>query len=178
MTPLRVEQGESIQVRIVPQGGARAVEVAGIVWNDNPAPRVRGSVGLRLLGCLVSDPPPAFLDLLDELEKRSERSKSRGSALRSGLHPGAAASLSQNEADLPRSRVPLPPPKPEPEESLPCFQVRLKRVGAPRTRIVVVRARSVAQAEERARSEFAGPDGSGAWAVLEVAPCGSESRSP
>jgi hypothetical protein len=164
-TALRIENGDSIRLRILPHRGDRAVTVEGIVWNEQPAARGGNGTRMRRLGCVVSDPPAEFLALLAEVEKRSPAAASRPppDRKRSGPEPPEC------EADLPRSRAPLPPPKPDPEELLPRFRVRLKQVGGPRTRIVAVRARSVAQAAERARSGLAARTGERAedWEVLE-----------
>jgi hypothetical protein len=159
---LRVEQGDPIQLRILPHRKGREFTVDALVWNDRPGPRTRGGGRLRQIGCVISDPPRAFLDLMAAQEGRNP----------SGLRTSAAraAALPETETDLPRSRDPLPPPKPEPEESLSRFRVRLKQVGGPRTRIVSVRACSIKQAAERALSELADSAGkpAGTWEVLEV----------
>lgn len=163
-THQRAEVGESVRLRILPRRPGATVSVEGIAWNDQPARSALHGGGLRLLGVVVSDPPAAFLELLDELERRSAPAAARLERAR----PRPATSAGQNEADLPRSRAPLPPPKPEPEESLPLFRVRLKQVGGPRTRVVVVRAHSAAEATERARAELdrAASLGATAWEVL------------
>jgi hypothetical protein len=185
-TALSVEQGESIRLRILANRGAQAVEVEGIVWNDHAAGRARGTGRLRVLGCVVSDPPPAFLALLGEVERQKappERrplpARARCAAAAPEPPPAAAPAPradavreSEPEPDLPRSRAPLAPPKPEVEETLPGFRVRFKQVGGPRTRVLTVRARSFAQAEERARTELAASaaaDGC-AWHLLEILP--------
>jgi hypothetical protein len=156
---LEVDQGDPIRLRIAPQRGARAVTVDGIVWNTRPASRSNPNGGLRMVGCVVSDPPAPFIELLDEVQQRS------APRVRT---PTPRPSRPEIEFDLPRSRAPLPPPKPEPDESLPCFRVRLKQVGGPRTRVLSVRAHSAAQAEERAREELAAASGDGAdaWEVI------------
>ena len=171
---LRVEQGDPIRLRIRPHPGAPAVTVEGIVWTDHPSRRAFAGAGLRVLGCLVSDPSPAFLELLARVAARDPAPEVRLPAARARV----ADALPAEEADLPRSRDPLPPPKPDPEESLPGFRVRLKQVGGPRTRIVTVRARSLAEAKERARRELAAsPDpGGGAWEVLEAVRVGGASN--
>jgi hypothetical protein len=187
-TALSVEQGEPIHLRILANRGARAVEVDGIVWNDHAAGRARGASRLRVLGCVVSDPPAAFLELLDEVERQKaspERrplpARPRSTAAVPEPQPAAApapapracaAPAREPEPDLPRSRAPLAPPKPEAEEALPGFRVRFKQVGGPRTRVLTVRARSFAQAEERARTELAACAAADAcvWHLLEILP--------
>jgi hypothetical protein len=163
-TGQRAEVGESMRLRILPRHPSRTVSVEGIAWNDQPARSALQGGGLRLLGVVVSDPPDAFLELLDELEKRG----SPAAARRERARKRPAAPAGDNEQDLPRSRAPLPPPKPEPEEALPVFKVRLKQVGGPRTRVVAVRAHSVAEATERAQAELdrAASLGAIAWEVL------------
>lgn len=173
--PLRVEQGDPITLRLLPRRGERSVTVEGIVWNDRPIRRSAKGTRLRLLGCILSDPPPDFNALIAEVEKRNAQPERRATPiLRQRAEPSP-----EPEADLPRSRAPLPPPKPEPEESLPGFRVRLKQVEGPRTRTVVVRARSLADAEERARAELAASNGGATdgWEVLAVLP-GSGAVSP
>jgi hypothetical protein len=158
---LDVEQGQELRLRILPRRGPREVRVAAIVWNIRPSPRKRDGRRLLQIGCVVSEPPPAFMELLERTERatgRREDTPLRRPAPQRASSPPA-------EAELPRSREPLPPPKPEPEETLPAFRARLKKVGSPRTRCVVVRAHSLAEAEERVR---AGLDADDAWEVLGV----------
>jgi hypothetical protein len=184
------ETGETIRLCILPHRRERAVKVTGIVWNDRQARRT-GS--LRVFGCVVSDPPPRFLELLAEVEQRessggSSRSPARARAaspterarrpvlerkLRRRVDREVARSPERRppvpplrEAELPRSREPMPPPKPEPEETLPRFRVRLKQVGGTRTRTVALKAPSSARAAQRAVAELS-RDGM-RWQVLEV----------
>ena len=142
---LEVEQGDSIRLRILPHRRARTVTVDAIVWNALSAVRSRSGAGLRSLGCVISDPPAAFLALIDEQERRDPPGVPKPAR-----RATSAASSPERTADLPRSRVPLPPPKPEADESFPRFRVRLKQVGGPRTRILSARACSMVQAAERA----------------------------
>jgi hypothetical protein len=177
-TGQRADVGESLRLRILPRQRDRTVSVEGIAWNDQPARSAVHGGGLRLVGVVLSDPPAAFLKLLDELERRSEPAAARRERARprpaapasenETSRPRAAGAAAEPETNLPRSRAPLPPPKPEPEESLPVFRVRLKQVGGPRTRVVAVRAHSVAEATERAREELerAASLGATAWEVL------------
>lgn len=173
---LGAEQGDPIRLRIVPHRRARAVDVEGIVWNESPARGSRNGERLRLLGCVVSQPPAAFLELLWELEERDSAPPGFPARRPGPVRPGRAAAPPEVQTDLPRSRAPLPPPKPEPEESLPRFRVRLKQRGGPRTRIVVVHARSMADAQERAGAELGRSAGADrAWQVLDVLPGGGGS---
>lgn len=167
-TTVRVEQGDPIRLRIPAQGSVGELEVEAIVWYDHPAPRARGNAQQRLLGCVVADRSPAFLELFAEVERRNAPPQRR---VRAPL-PRSAPKLHSEEAGLPRSKDPLPPPKPEPEEELPSFRVRLRQIGGPRTRVVSVRACSIPQAAERARSELSDATGPDRWAVIEVAPIG------
>jgi hypothetical protein len=170
-TSLRIEQGEAIRLRLGPRLRAGAARIEGIVWYERPLARAREGAPLRLLGCVVSEATPMFLALLAEVDRRSRppaprRPPARPGAVRERAEPG--------DPELPRSREPLPPPKPEPEERLPQFRVRLKQVGGPRTRMVSLRARSLAEAHELARLEVAASH-LGAWEVMEAT---RESEAP
>jgi hypothetical protein len=185
-TDLQIEVGEPIRLCILPHRQDRSVKVTGIVWNDRPSRRGYGQQ--RVLGCVLSDPPPRFLELLAEVEKReAPRTTSRvPAAVRRTAKPTpqpkptpkakaatrrSASKFSPTaEPELPRSREPLPPPKPEPEETLPCFRVRVKQVGGSRTRAFDVRAHSMARAAELVQSELERTDTR--WQVLEVVPIG------
>lgn len=173
-TTARVEQGDPIRLRFPAQGSLAELELEAIVWYDHPAPRARGNAQQRLLGCVVADRSPSFLDLFAEVERRSAPPQRWVGAPR----PRNAQKLHTAEADLPRSRDPLPPPKPEPEEELPSFRVRLRQIGGSRTRVVSVRACSIRQAAECARSELSDATGPHAdrWAVIEVTPIGDRAR--
>ena len=160
------EVGEAIRLCILPHRRERAVKLTGIVWNDRAARRSDAS--LRVIGCVVSEPPPRFLQLLDEVKERDGPRSAGIENLARRLR--ASTDSPELESELPRSRVPLPPPKPEAEENLPRFRVRLKQVGGSRTRTLEVPAPSRAQARDRARAELSA---SGVrWLVLEVVACG------
>ncbi len=171
------------------------MKITGLVWNRRDTRRERSS--LRLLGCVVSDPPPGFLQLFAEVNRREApdiwqlpirqpASTPQQTPLSQPPSPKAprtdAAELrhapeepalprSPEESELPRSREPLPPPKPEPVETLPRFRVRLRQVGGSRTRTFDVPAQSMARAAELAQAELAGS--SVRWQILEVIPGGS-----
>lgn len=181
-TDLQIEVGEPIRLCILPHRQERSVKVTGIVWNDRPS---RGSYARhRVLGCVLSDPPPGFLELLAEAEKReAPRTRPRVPVpVRKTAKPNpkpaaprpAPAFPPAEEPELPRSREPLAPPKREPEETLPRFRVRVRQVGGSRTRTFELRARSMAQAADRVRAEL---EGTGTrWKVLEVIPGGRAAR--
>ena len=60
-----------------------------IVWNDRSA---RRSGPLRIFGCVVSDPPQRFLDLLAEVEER-ETPRTPERVLQKSLRARAASQL-------------------------------------------------------------------------------------
>jgi len=158
------DQGDPIRIVIMPHRRKRAVTVDALVWNEREARGAWRSRGLRLLGCVISDPSQAFLDLMGRPEPRSAaRERSSRAVPPTCVVPPPAAT--EPATDLPRSRDPLPPPKPEPEEALPTFRVRFKQVGGPRTRIFAVRARSAAEAAKRARAELPSTTD---WELLEA----------
>lgn len=164
--PLRrgIERGDPIRIRLLHHRKQGAIEVSGIVWNDEPTAGPLGEEDSRTVGCLVSQPPRAFLELLREVERRGPPLGHRipVARLRPGQDPRA-------ELDLPRVRELGPPPKPVPDEMLPTFQIRLKQVGGPRTRSLSVRAHSVAEAESMARSQLAAlVEGTPEWELIEV----------
>jgi hypothetical protein len=164
------EVGEAIRLCILPHRRERAVKVSGIVWNDRAA---RGSAAsLRVFGCVVSEPPSRFAELLKEVAVREEPQTAglpSGGIQRLAQHLLEEASSPGAEPELPRSRAPLPPPKPDAEENLPRFRVRLKQVGGSRTRTVEVHATSRADARERTRAELS--ESGFRWLVLQVVPC-------
>ncbi len=67
-TSLPIDPGQPIRLCILPHRREQSVELTGIVWNDRAAHR--GGAPLRVLGCVVSDPPPGFLALFDEVDRR------------------------------------------------------------------------------------------------------------
>lgn len=166
ITKLGFDQGDSIEMRITPENGGKPIRVSAIVWNDAKSGASGASMRLRRLGCVVSEPSRAYLELLDRLVP---------SAPEPNIVPIAKpiqrdVAAEAVEADLPRSRELQPPPKREPEESLPYFRVRMKQIGGPRTRILTVRARSASHAETLAHDELARvcKDFEG-WGVLHIA---------
>ncbi len=174
--PLRVEQGDTLHMRILPHRKGRSVAVEGIAWNDRPSRSRAGR--LRLIGVVVSDPPCEFLELLSEVERRNaprDRTAGRPQTRPAPAPPTRPAPTAPtrpapaSHEDLPRSRAPMPPPKREAEENLPGFRVRLKQAGGPRTRILRIQATSVADAEERARAEIRAMAAGGvSWEILDV----------
>jgi len=173
-TRQRVEQGEPIRVRIRAHGAVPEVEVDAIVWYDTPAPRTHKKGAFRMLGCVLPDRPPSFLELFAAVERRNAPRERPTREPRSRT----TAKPPSQDVDLPRSRAPLSPPKPEPEESLPGFRVRLRQIGGPRTRRVSVQAHSIPQAAERALAKLSdrADSDSDVWEVLEVTPS-PESRA-
>ncbi len=165
ITTLGLGQGESIRVLIKPDQGGAPIKVSGIVWNEAETAPVASASRLHRLGCVVSDPPPAYLAILDRLDPPSSRPQPMPVAI--PLRPAQADPAA--EVDLPRSRELQPPPKREPEETLPYFRIRMKQIGGPRTRILTLRARSASHAEQLALDELARvcSDAAG-WGVLHV----------
>ncbi len=162
---LQVEQGDPIRIRLLQHRKKAAIEVSAIVWNDETQRGALADEGFRTLGCLVSDPPRAFLQLFSQLRRQGAPPLGR----RIPTVRARPSAPSGCERDLPRVRELGPPPKPEPEENLPTFRIRLKQKGGPRTRSLAVRARSVAEAEAIARSELDSlVEGSPSWELIEV----------
>jgi len=166
ITKLGFDQGDSIQLRITPETGGKPIRVSAIVWNDTNSGASGTSMRLRRLGCVISEPSRAFLELLDRLCPAGPEPTIVPIAKPIERDVTAEAV----EADLPRSRELQPPPKREPEESLPYFRVRMKQIGGPRTRILTLRARSGSHAETLAHDELARicKDAEG-WGVLHIA---------
>jgi len=167
ITTLALIQGESIRVLIKPDHGGSPIKVSGIVWNETETAVVATSSRLHRLGCIVSEPPPAYLAILDRLDPPSLHPQPVPIAIPM-RRPDPAESAA--EIDLPRSRELQPPPKREPEESLPYFRIRMKQIGGPRTRILTLQARSASHAEQLALDELARVcSDSAGWSVLHVA---------
>ena len=164
---LRVDQGDAIQLRILPHRQGGAVTVGAIVWNDRPARGAGGKGALRVLGCVVSDPPQSYLDLLAEVAGRDGEEEPLPLLQRPAATRDVPPADVPRDEDLPRSREPMPPPKPEPEELLPGFRVRVKQVGGHRTRMFRARATSLSEAADRVVAALAHADGE--WEVLAAA---------
>lgn len=165
ITTLGLIQGESIRVLIKSEAGGPSIKVSGIVWNEVESSNLGTSSRLHRLGCVVSDPPPSYLALLDRL---APPPRPEPVPVAIPIRREARA-VDEAEPDLPRSRELQPPPKREPEETLPYFRIRMKQIGGPRTRILTLRARSASHAEQLALDELARicSDSEG-WGVLHV----------
>lgn len=163
---LDLDQGDPIQLSIEPGVGKSPIRISAIVWNDLSASPSRDESRIRKLGCVVSEPPRAYLALLDSLVPSPLATRS----VPIPLARPPSVDPAELEPDLPRSKEIQPPPKKEPEESLPYFRVRMKQIGGPRTRILTLRARSATQAERLALEELhritSEADG---WSVLHIA---------
>ena len=103
---LRVEQGDGIRLRILPHRRARAVTVGAIVWNDRPLRGAGRKGALRTIGCVVSDPPQAYLDLIAEVDECN----GHAGPLPPSVRPAP-------DVDLLRSGEPPPAPKPLADEA-------------------------------------------------------------
>jgi len=174
ITTLPLGQGESIRVLIKSDQGGAPIKVSGIVWNEAETTVVGTSSRLHRLGCVVSEPPAAYLAIIDRLDPPSTRPQLVPVAV-PVVRPAEA--IDHAEPDLPRSRDLQPPPKREPEETLPYFRIRMKQIGGPRTRILTLRARSASHAEQLALDELARicSDSAG-WGVLHVSRIAGGSR--
>lgn len=141
--------------------------VTALVWNERKRFNARSGEMKRVLGCVVSEPPPAFHALVAEVSRRQPPQRKRRlfrDEVPSRRHRRVELLYeSPPDLTLPRPKEPLPPPKPEPEETLPTFRVRAKQLGGPRSRSLRVRAQSAADAEVRGAREL----GAG-WEILEV----------
>jgi hypothetical protein len=161
------EQGDAIRVLLRSGLGGRPIPVSGIVWNERGSASPVAPSSLRRLGCVVSQPPQAYMDLLDRLAPPPTR---RSESVPVAVPRPRDIDSESVEVDLPRSRDLQPPPKREPEETLPYFRIRMKQIGGPRTRILTLRARSATQAEALAHDELAKvcKDAS-VWGILHIA---------
>ncbi len=171
---LRVEQGDGIRLRILPHRRARAVTVGAIVWNDRPLRGAGRKGALRTIGCVVSDPPQAYLDLIAEVDEcnghagplpPSVRPAPDVDLLRSGEPPPAPKPLA-DEAPLSRPGAASSGPKPLADEALSSFRVRVKRVGGRRMRTFRTRMRTASAATDRVHAALGGTQG--AWEVLDT----------
>ena len=171
---LRVEQGDGIRLRILPHRRARAVTVGAIVWNDRPLRGAGRKGALRTIGCVVSDPPQAYLDLIAEVDEcnghagplpPSVRPAPDVDLLRSGEPPPAPKPLA-DEAPLSRPGAASSGPKPLADEVLSSFRVRVKRVGGRRMRTFRTRMRTASAATDRVHAALGGTQG--AWEVLDT----------
>lgn len=168
-TELDVAEGDALRISVCPHRGRSAALVTALVWNERKRFNARTGQMKRVLGCVVSEPPPAFQALVSELSQRQTPRAARRlfrDEVPSRRHRHVHV-LHEAPPDLtlPRPKEPLPPPKPEPEETLPPFRVRAKQLGGPRSRSLRVQARSAADAEARSAREL----GAG-WEILEVVP--------
>ncbi len=179
VTGVTLHEADSVRVRLEPVKGATRIEVSGIVWSE----RVVESSGQRgkrrlVLGIMLSDPPPDYLNLLARRGLPEDEPAPRRRKPGLGADFADAAIRRQDriarssvevvreaktDPSLPRSKQPLPPPKPTPEEQLPQFSARAKLRGAARTRRIVVTAVSLREAEDRIMEEL-GAD----WEILEL----------
>jgi len=162
---LDLQPGDPIRLMLEPELGT-PVKVSGIVWSDLSASPSGRSSQIRKFGCVVSEPTRPFRALLEALAPGVPARRT----VPVPLAPPRAVEPAGFNPDLPRSRELQPPPKLEPQERIPYFKVRLRQIGAPRTRILTLRARSATEAERIALDELdqtgAGPE---AWGVLNVA---------
>lgn len=173
---IQVDQGDELRLRVHPQRGDGAVDFTAMVWNDRPVRGLKGQE--RQVGLVVSRPTSGYIELFCRAEQRHhEMRENRAQPARSLPVPPRPSAPPQPacdvdgtaELDLPRPHVLGPPPKPDPDAQAPCFGVRLKQIGGPRTRTLQVTARSIAEAE---RLAFEGleprSDGTPAWELIEV----------
>ena len=163
---LDLEQGDPISISIESGKPGASIPVSAIVWNDLSASPSGRSSRVRKLGCVVSEPSRAFLQLIDAVAPKPVEARSVPVRV---ARPRVVDPL-EHEPDLPRSKELQPPPKEEPEENLPYFRVRLKQIGGPRTRVLTLRARSATQAERHAFEELdcIGAEESAGWSVLHI----------
>jgi hypothetical protein len=151
---LGVDQGDALRICLLPHRGKRAVTVDAIAWSTRERYDLRTGQSRRETGFMVSDPGPAFLELVEEVRRREN-----------SVSPIDVRNAKACDGTLPRPRSPLPLHKPDEEENLPRFRVRLKHGGSPRSRSATVRARSAQEAERRALGDL-----DSEWAVLSVTP--------
>jgi hypothetical protein len=162
VAPMRIEEGDTIALRMMGPRRKPAITLTGLVWNGTPARGSLARAGFWQMGCVLSDPPPFYQQLVDRMESNSAPLLER----RISTHVVPRTDAPGSERDLPLVREQGPPPKPDPHETLPTFRVRLKQLEGPRSRSVAVRARSVGEAESIARSQLGA--GGAQWELVEV----------
>lgn len=156
-TELDITQGDGLRICLLPHRKKRAVEIDAIAWTEREGLDRKTGRALRIFGFIVSDPPNAFLALVEEVRRRAgpvlDQPPRR---IARGLRPNA-------EDGLPRPKMPMALHKPEDEDNLPEFRVRLKQRNGPRSRSAHVRGRSEIDAAARALGDLFDE-----WEVLEV----------
>jgi len=142
-TPLEVEQGEPLGVRIeVPKQGD--LELETMIWHIRRGHRRDNGQPFSLLGLMISKAPDAYFELL----------------------PDTAPERTPEPERAPEpERTPEPEPLPDPEADPPGlrpFRIRVQARSGPRTRVLSVSAASESEARALAMSELDD------WHVLEV----------
>lgn len=159
-TNVALEEGDEVRVCLL-QARGHPIDLRALVWNEAKRFDSRGRTSLRTFGCVVSDPPAAFLRVIDQMRDReppTPRKRARP------LDPEPLEIVEEAAADpeLPRPRTPLPPHKPDPEEARPTLRLRVKQ--GPRSRRLDVPAQSLLEAQIWIRQNLEGE-----WEILEIA---------
>jgi hypothetical protein len=190
-TTLAIKAGDPVRIRLFPKRRVGSVELQGIAWNRRKRGPAAGRGAIPVVGFMLSDPPQAYLELLERQSGRDQQAQ-RLARLERMAPPIAEAPLGREatpspeapsspspvvepaeplqvveeppqDSALPRPKFPLPPPKPSAEEALPAFRVRVKQTSGPRTRRLTIRAQSEQDAARRVELEL----GRG-WEILEL----------
>jgi hypothetical protein len=102
-TNVAFEEGDEARIRLLPPRGG-PIDVHALVWNESKRFDQSQRTSLRTFGCVVSDPPAAFLRLIDEMAKRDRPIPPRR------VRPVEPEPTARKRAD---SLEPQPQPKPK-----------------------------------------------------------------
>ena len=187
-TNVAFEEGDEARIRLLPPRGG-PIDVHALVWNESKRFDQSRRTSLRTFGCVVSDPPAAFLRLIDEMAERDRpiprrrvrpvepeptpRKRARAPEpeplQQKRTRPPEPESLeiveeAPADPDLPCPRIPLPPHKSGPGEGQPMLRLRIKQVRGPRSRWLELPSPSLLEAQIWIRQNLEGE-----WEILEIA---------
>jgi len=169
LSPVPLQPKRSYRLSVdVPTVGA--VDFEALAWHVRPV-KSGGAGGARKVwsvGMMLSDPPEGFKALLPggSLRSQSGASTEDGTNAASS-RPAAPAREEPAARPLPREDL-LDDDEIEGEDAdsgLASFRVRVKALGGPRTRVLVMSAATLEEAEALARADLGE-----AWKIVEVCP--------
>jgi len=155
-TPVELDQGEGVRVRLEPPGRA-PLTIDAFVWNVRSGRQRSTGTTFHRLGLVLSEAPVEFEALLGRPRQTPRPGRVEDPPARPATELPKAAAATEP-----------PPPRSESEQkALPAarrYRARVARNGTSRTRSILVFADTPEEADARVRLEI-GED----WRILELA---------
>jgi len=144
-TQFGLSTGDQLDLRI--QAPGKTLEVKALVWHSRQVRRCSTNAVIYVVGLMLVDVPETYFEFLPDTQSKTN------------------SPPDQQKPSTERTETSAPAQAPDQEESseLNPFRIRVKQLGAPRTRVLSLSAESLDEARSLAMAELGNE-----WEVLGI----------